>query len=131
VSTVIYANVTPYETRVAVREDGALVELMVERSRERSVVGSLFKGRISRVLPGMQAAFVDIGLERDAFLYVDDVTEALEDEEVEPAELVSAPPIQDLLREGQEVLVQVTRELGSSKGPRATSHVTIPGRSWC
>ncbi len=67
-STVIYTNVTPYETRVAVREDGALVELMVERNRERSVVGSLFKGRISRVLPGMQAAFVDVGLERDAFL---------------------------------------------------------------
>jgi ribonuclease G len=72
-STVIYANVTPYETRVAVREDGSLVELMIERNRERSVVGSLFKGRISRVLPGMQAAFVDVGLDRDAFLYVDDV----------------------------------------------------------
>ena len=127
-STVIYANVTPYETRVAVREDGSLVELMVERNRERSVVGSLFKGRISRVLPGMQAAFVDVGLERDAFLYVDDVAEALEDEEVEPGEFATTTPIQDLLRESQEILVQITRELGSSKGPRATSHVTIPGR---
>lgn len=128
-STVIYTNVTPYETRVAVREDGVLVELMVERTRERSIVGSLYKGRISRVLPGMQAAFVDVGLERDAFLYVDDVAETLEDEEVEPGEFAPAtPPIQDLLREGQELLVQVTRELGSSKGPRATSHVTIPGR---
>jgi ribonuclease G len=128
VSTVIYANVTPYETRVAVREDGTLVELMIERNRERSVVGSLFKGRISRVLPGMQAAFVDVGLDRDAFLYVDDVAEALEDEEVEPGEFAPATPIQDLLREGQEIVVQITRELGSSKGPRATSHVTIPGR---
>ncbi len=128
-STVIYTNVTPYETRVAVREDGVLVELMVERTRERSIVGSLYKGRISRVLPGMQAAFVDLGLERDAFLYVDDVAETLEEEEVEPGEFAPAtPPIQDLLREGQELLVQVTRELGSSKGPRATSHVTIPGR---
>jgi ribonuclease G len=127
VSTVLYANVTPYETRVAVREDGVLVEVLLERTRERSIVGSLYKGRISRVLPGMQAAFVDIGLDRDAFLYVDDVVEALEEEDVEPGE-VAAVPIQDLLREGQEVVVQVTRELGSSKGPRATSHVTFPGR---
>jgi len=127
VSTVLYTSVTPYETRVAVREDGALAELLVERSRERSVVGSLYKGRISRVLPGMQAAFVDVGLDRDAFLYVDDVAEAVEDEEVEPGEVATAP-IQDLLREGQEIVVQITRELGSTKGPRATSHVTIPGR---
>jgi ribonuclease G len=127
-STVIYTNVTPYETRVAVREDGSVVELMIERSRERSIVGSIFKGRISRVLPGMQAAFVDVGQERDAFLYVDDVAETLEDEEVEPGEFATTTPIQDLLREGQEILVQITRELGSSKGPRATSHVTIPGR---
>lgn len=126
-TTVIFCNVTPYETRVAVREDGALVELLVERSRERSVVGSLFKGRISRVLPGMQAAFVNIGLERDAFLYVDDVAEGLE-EDIEPGELTETVPIQDLLREGQEILVQITRELGSAKGPRATSHITIPGR---
>ncbi|MEW6336959.1 MAG: Rne/Rng family ribonuclease [Acidobacteriota bacterium] len=127
-ATVVYANVTPYETRVAVREDGVLVEMLHERVRERSIVGSVYKGRISRVLPGMQAAFVDVGLERDAFLYVDDVAEALEDEGVEAAEVPAAVPIQDLLREGQELLVQITRELGSSKGPRATSHVTIPGR---
>jgi ribonuclease G len=128
VSSVLFCNVTPYETRVAVRENGALVELLVERERERSIVGSLYKGRISRVLPGMQAAFVNLGLDRDAFLYVDDVAEAFEDEEVEPGEVSPAVPIQDLLREGQEILVQITRELGSSKGPRATSHITIPGR---
>ncbi len=126
--SVIYANVTPHESRVAVREEGVLVELLFERARERSIVGSLFKGRISRVLPGMQAAFVDIGFERDAFLYVDDVVETLEEEGVEPDEVPSSTPIQDLLREGQEIVVQVTRELGSSKGPRATAHVTIPGR---
>lgn len=126
-TTSIYCNVTPFETRVAVREGGALVELLLERHRERSVVGSLFKGRISRVLPGMQAAFVGIGLDRDAFLYVDDVAEALE-EDIEPADLAESVPIQDLLREGQEILVQITRELGSAKGPRATSHITIPGR---
>ncbi len=127
-NTVIYASLTPYESRVAMREDGALVELLIERTRERSIVGSLYKGRISRVLPGMQAAFVDVGLDRDAFLYVDDVAEALEDEEVEPGDFAAAVPIQDLLREGQEIVVQITRELGLSKGPRATSHVTIPGR---
>ncbi|MFI5167268.1 MAG: ribonuclease E/G [Thermoanaerobaculales bacterium] len=126
--TVVYASVTPYESRIAMREDGALVELMIERTRERSIVGSLYKGRISRVLPGMQAAFVDVGLDRDAFLYVDDVAEALEDEEVEPGDFAATVPIQDLLREGQEIVVQITRELGLSKGPRATSHVTIPGR---
>jgi ribonuclease G len=128
VTSVVYANVTPFETRVAIREDGVLVESSHERAWERSVVGSLYKGRISRVLPGMQAAFVDVGLERDAFLYVDDVAETLEEEGVEPGEFSTLAPIQDLLREGQEILVQITRELGSTKGPRATSHVTIPGR---
>lgn len=126
--SVIYANVTPHETRVAVREDGQLTEILLERARDRSIVGSLFKGRISRVLPGMQAAFVDIGLERDAFLYVDDVVEALEDEGVDATEVAPAVPIQDLLHEGQELVVQITRETGTSKGPRASSHITVPGR---
>jgi ribonuclease G len=128
VGSVVFVNVTPHETRVAVRDDGVLTELLIERTSERSLVGCLFKGRISRVLPGMQAAFVDIGQERDAFLYVDDVAETLEEEGVEPDELVPPVPIQDLLREGQEIIVQVTRQLGAGKGPRATSHVTIPGR---
>lgn len=127
-NTVVFANVTPYETRVAVKENGVLVELMVERASQTTLVGSVFKGRISRVLPGMQAAFVDIGLERDAFVYVDDVTESLEEEGVEADEVADPTPIQDLLREGQELLVQITREFGTSKGPRATTHITIPGR---
>lgn len=127
-TTTIYASVLPFETRVAVREDGRLVELYVERERERSIVGNLYKGRVSRVLPGMQAAFVDVGLERDAFLYVDDVGEALEEEDVDLQEVRSQTPIQDLLRPGQEILVQITRELGPAKGPRASSHVTLPGR---
>ncbi len=127
-TTVIYANVTPFETRVAVREDDRLAEIYVERSRERSIVGNLYKGRVSRVLPGMQAAFVDVGLERDAFLFVDDVAEALEEEGVDLQEVRTQTPIQDLLRVGQEILVQITRELSPSKGPRASSHVTLPGR---
>ena len=128
VTSTIYANVTPFETRVAVREDGRLSELYLERQRERSIVGNLYKGRVSRVLPGMQAAFVDVGLERDAFLFVDDVGEALEEEDVDWQVLRAQVPIQDLLRPGQEVLVQITRELGPSKGPRASSHITLPGR---
>ncbi|MCX7895995.1 MAG: Rne/Rng family ribonuclease [Thermoanaerobaculum sp.] len=127
-TTSIYANVSPFETRVAVTEDGRLVEVYVERAAERSIVGNLYKGRVSRVLPGMQAAFVDVGLERDAFLYVDDVGEALEEEEVDLQEVRPQVPIQDLLRPGQEILVQITRELGRSKGPRASSHITLPGR---
>ena len=127
-NTVVFANVTPYETRVAVKENGVLVELLVERASQTSLVGSVFKGRISRVLPGMQAAFVNIGLDRDAFVYVDDVTESLEEEGVDADEVPASTPIQDLLREGQELLVQITREFGTSKGPRATTHITIPGR---
>ncbi|MGC8916006.1 MAG: Rne/Rng family ribonuclease [Thermoanaerobaculum sp.] len=126
-STTIFANVSPFETRVAVREEERLMELYVERTLGRSVVGNLYKGRVSRVLPGMQAAFVDVGMERDAFLYVDDVGEALEEEDVDFQEVPQAP-IQDLLRPGQEILVQITRELGPGKGPRASSHITLPGR---
>jgi ribonuclease G len=128
VTTAIYANVLPFETRVAVREDGRLVELYLERQRQRSIVGNLYKGKVSRVLPGMQAAFVDVGLERDAFLFLDDVAEALEEEEVDVQEVRSQSPIGDLLRPGQEILVQITRELGPSKGPRASSHITLAGR---
>ncbi|BCW94497.1 MAG: ribonuclease G [Thermoanaerobaculum sp.] len=127
-TTAIYASVLPFETRVAVREEDRLVELHVEREKERSIVGNLYKGRVSRVLQGMQAAFVDVGLERDAFLYVDDVGEALEEEDVDLQEVRAQTPIQDLLRPGQEILVQITRELGPSKGPRASSHITLPGR---
>lgn len=127
-TTTIYASVLPFETRVGIREDGRLVEFYVERERERSIVGNLYKGRVSRVMPGMQAAFVDVGLERDAFLYVDDVGEALEEEDLDLQDVRPQAPIQDLLRPGQEILVQITRELGPAKGPRASSHVTLPGR---
>ncbi|MGQ9495478.1 MAG: Rne/Rng family ribonuclease [Thermoanaerobaculaceae bacterium] len=126
--TTIYANVGPYETRVAVREDGRLAEMYLERAHERSIVGNLYKARVSRVLPGMQAAFVDVGLEKDAFLFVGDVYDALEEEGVDPQEMGAQAPIESLLRPGQDVMVQITRELGPSKGPRASSHITLPGR---
>jgi Rne/Rng family ribonuclease len=177
---------TVHETRVAILEDDQVVEVFIEREQSRGVVGNVYKGRVSKVLPGMQSAFVDLGLERDAFLYVTDVIspteESLEDDEddaAEPAVLlddtgalelagaaepVAEPPaeaaeeaagggngdtplrtggrsdrrsrertaptakIEDLLKEGQEVVVQVVKEPLGTKGARITSHISLPGR---
>ena len=174
-----------HETRVAILEDDQLAELFVEREQNRGVVGNVYKGRVSKVLPGMQSSFVDIGLERDGFLYVSDVIANLdeyekdEDEEgsngstgskgpngsngSETTEGSSAPPerrrgregrgrdrggapdssagagssraesrdepkIEELLKEGQDVIVQVAKEPLGTKGARLTCHVTLPGR---
>jgi ribonuclease G len=133
-----------HETKVALLEDDQVVEIFIERERSRGVVGNVYKGRVSKVLPGMQSAFVDIGLERDAFLYVTDViapadTLETEDEESEKgngknggreARREGGPEskIEDLLREGQEILVQVVKEPLGTKGARITSHVSMPGR---
>jgi ribonuclease G len=169
-----------HDTRVAILEEDQVVEIFIERERQRGVVGNIYKGRVSKVLPGMQSSFVDIGLERDAFLYVSEVVNTVEefdrlesgdDEEpamatvAEPAPDGSAvavgaepaappgnalgverraaprgdsraqarddrpqPKIEDLLKEGQEVLVQVVKEPLGTKGARLTSHVTMPGR---
>jgi len=182
---------TSHETRVAILEDDQVVEVFIEREHSRGVVGNIYKGRVSKVLPGMQSAFVDLGLERDAFLYVSDVIspteEALEDDEIglaagspEPLEAgagngddtnggngageeaplaavaagsaasgaaVSSQPgrrgrdrserqerqaaagrIEDLLKEGQEIVVQVVKEPLGTKGARITSHLSLPGR---
>ncbi len=179
---------TVHETRVAILEDDQVVEVFIEREQSRGVVGNVYKGRVSKVLPGMQSAFVDLGLERDAFLYVTDVidpTEEALEEDDEPAETpalvdddtgafplvvpaeggevpadeaepVEAPAdaagpeaagkgngrtdrrtrertaptarIEDLLKEGQEIVVQVVKEPLGTKGARITSHVSLPGR---
>ncbi|MDZ4340514.1 MAG: Rne/Rng family ribonuclease, partial [candidate division NC10 bacterium] len=143
----IIVNSSTVETRVAVLEDGHLAELMIGDARSEGLAGNIYKGRVLKILPGMQAAFVDIGLNKDAFLYVRDIYEDLEDyeqffaagEEAEVEERVPAPPpkrpprqgqpsIEDLLHEGQEVLVQVAREPLGTKGARITSHITLPGR---
>jgi ribonuclease G len=132
----IVINATRHESRIAVLDEGQVVELWVERTRHRTVVGNIYKGRVTKVLPGMQSAFVDLGLERDAFLYVSDVIEDLEEYESEtPDELnldeVSQRPeasISDLLREGQEIVVQVSKDTIAGKGARITSHITLPGR---
>ena len=130
----------PHQTRIAVLEDDRLTEIFVERHRHRGLVGNVYKGRVTRVLPGMQAAFVDVGLERDAFLYVSDVAadvEAMEELEIEEArnhdELPAqhqgtSPSIDDLLKPGQEIIVQVVKDPLPSKGARISTHVTLPGR---
>ena len=127
-----------HQTRIAVLEDDRLAEIFVERHRHRGVVGNVYKGRVTRVLPGMQAAFVDIGPERDAFLYVSDVGANFETlEEIEsgeasedlPSQLPEhQPSIDELLRQGQEILVQAIKDPLSSKGARVSMQITLPGR---
>lgn len=146
----IVVNAGLIETRVAVQDGNVLTELYVEREGRRSIVGNIYKGIVTNVLPGMQAAFVDIGLAKDAFLYAGDYTaKRLEEEEVasavdeeeDAADLddgeseppmrahTPVPPIEELLHRGQEVLVQVSKESLGTKGARVTSFVSIPGRS--
>ncbi len=123
----IVISVEPWETRVALLEEGQLVEIHYERPVTQRTVGSIYKGKVENVLPGMQAAFVNLGLERNAFLYVADVTRRDEEGEEIPVSPRRAS-IKDLLRPGQEVMVQVTKEAMGTKGARVTTHVTLPGR---
>ncbi|MBI3128884.1 MAG: Rne/Rng family ribonuclease [Candidatus Tectomicrobia bacterium] len=157
----IIVNAEPFQTRVALLENGVATELYVERESEKGTVGNIYKGRVTKVLPGMQAAFVDIGLDKAGFLYVSDVdtiesienyrklaAEEVEDEDDEDLDFESegedeARPrgrggrrrrgektqtIQDLLKENQEVIVQVSKEPLGTKGSRLTSYITLPGR---
>src|SRR2546422_2321286 len=145
-----------HETMVAILEDDLVAEVFVERERQRGVVGNVYKGRVSKVLPGMQSSFIDVGLERDGFLYVDDVIDTMDefdklagDDDDDGGKGRSAdgstgspspraesrgdrdkprPKIEELLREGQEIIVQVVKEPLGTKGARLTSHVTMPGR---
>ncbi len=126
----IIVNVTPRETRIAVVEDGQLMELRVER--EERVVGSIYKGIVQNVLPGMDAAFVDIGLERNAFLYVADILPEEDNNGDSPASIKRSElrrrQIKDLLRPGQEIMVQVIKGPRGTKGARVSSRVALPGR---
>ena len=153
-----------HETMVAILEDDLVAEVFVERERHRGVVGNVYKGRVSKVLPGMQSSFIDLGLERDGFLYVADVIDTLDefdklsgDDDEDgggngakgrdgstgsPSPRAESrgeargdrdrdrpqPKIEDLLKEGQEIIVQVVKEPLGTKGARLTSHVTMPGR---
>src|SRR5690349_21609568 len=114
----ILINVTPQETRVAVTGSGVVQELLIERSASRGLVGNIYMGRVARVLPGMQSAFVEIGLERAAFLHVADVFENRE----------AARPIEKILAEGQPVLAQVIKDPIGSKGARLSTQISIAGR---
>ena len=124
----ILINVTPQETRVAVVENGVLQEVHVERTHKRGLVGNIFKGRVSRVLPGMQASFIDIGLERTGFLHTSDITGTTEEVILDEQENISAPSIDSILKEGQEILVQVIKDPIGSKGARLTTRLSIPSR---
>jgi ribonuclease G len=143
----IIINVTSLETRVALLENGLLTELYIERETEKGIAGNIYKGKVVRVLPGMQAAFVDIGLARSAFLYVVDVYKSdqefeammmefennhaemdLDEEKAEIQAYKPPPLIEDLLTEGQEVLVQVIKEPIGSKGARISSYISLPSR---
>ncbi len=129
----ILINVTPRETRVAVVENGMLQEVQLERASRRGYVGNIYKGRVLRVMPGMQAAFVDVGLQRAAFLHASDIIRSLPAVSGETAELAPSapsptPPIHELVRDGQEVIVQVVKDPIGSKGARLTTELSIPSR---
>ncbi len=119
----IIANIEPFETRVAVLDEGSLINLYIERGEP--LAGNIYKGKVANVLPGMEAAFVDIGLERNAFLHVGDIrSQRLAGEEVE--ESFGRGAIAERLRVGQEILVQVTKEPMGTKGARVTTYVALP-----
>jgi ribonuclease G len=146
----ILINVRPSETRVAYLENGTLIDLKIERKTSPTLVGSIHRGKVMRVLPGMQAAFVDIGLDRAAFLYVGDVRGDIDSDGSDLFESEAAaesdrptddgagldgapesprPRIQELLTEGQSILVQVAKDPLGSKGARITTHISLPGRN--
>jgi len=140
----IIINSTVNECRVAVLENGSTSEIFIERAHSKNVAGNIYKGRVVKVLPGIQSAFVDIGLNKAAFLPVADiyvengdkvaffeksVDGSIEFDDLEMERRVQEfPPIQDLLREGQEIIVQVAKEAIGQKGARLTTHITVPGR---
>lgn len=145
--TDILINATPFENRVALVDSGNLLEFYLERPAEQGLVGNIYCGRVVRVLPGMQAAFVDIGLERAGFLYVDDVllspceferriayqdqpfNQVISTAEIRPLSPQAQPSIAELLKEGQNVLVQISKEPIGTKGARLTCHITLPCRN--
>lgn len=145
-SAEILINVRPNLTRVAYLEDNELTDLKLEKRTQPTLVGSVYKGKVLRVLPGMQAAFIDVGLDRSGFLYVGDVLENIQANQLDLAddkqdvgeheldEVNKAPnrpykiPIQDLLKAGEEIMVQVAKDPLGTKGARLTTQISLPGR---
>ena len=132
-ANIIYLESNPYQVRAAIEEDGSLAELFVERKGGERLVGNIYKGKVKNVLPGMQAAFVDIGLDRNAFLYAGDINYDPGDfafgDEKEKAEEEYIPDIRSLVKVGQDIMVQVTKQPFGTKGARITTNITIPSRS--
>ncbi|MFQ5441829.1 MAG: ribonuclease E/G [Thermodesulfobacteriota bacterium] len=132
--TDILINTNPFETRVALVEGGSLRKLYVERGSDKTITGNIYKGRIVRVLPGMQSAFIDIGLQRTAFLHIKDLREKPEGVEEDSNGAKEEKPrrgptrIQDILKEGQDAVVQVTKEPIGTKGARVTTYISLAGR---
>jgi ribonuclease G len=140
----IIINATKEETRVALFENKVVTEFHIDRKRDREIVGNIYKGRVVKVLPGMHASFVDIGLQKGAFLYVDDVASHVDDyaklmeyegdekigheKEGHRSKRSGSVSIEDLLQEGQEIMVQVSKEPIGTKGPRVTTYISLPGR---
>ena len=136
----ILINVEPMETRLAILEGGELEEFFIERTAQAPLVGNVFKGRVNSVVPGIRAAFVDLGIGKNGFLYLTDIVnpspELAEHVQLEapigptepPISPEHQPRIQDLVKVGQELLGQVGKEPLATKGPRLTTHRTLPGR---
>ncbi|UCC48846.1 MAG: Rne/Rng family ribonuclease [Gemmatimonadota bacterium] len=124
----ILINAAPHETRVVIMEDNVLVELMLDRPDAQRTVGDIYLGRVEGVLPGIQAAFVNIGTDKAAFLHVSDIADEDPEASEEEKGVKRYPPIQTLIKKGEELLVQVTKEAIGTKGPRVTAQVSLPGR---
>lgn len=122
----IVINIDDFQSRAAIIEDGKVVEILVEREEEGRINGSIYKGKVANVLPGMESAFVNIGLEKNGFLYVNDLREF--EEKYLDGILNSNRPIEDILTVGDEVVVQILNEPRGNKGARVTTHFTIPGK---
>jgi len=124
----ILINVTPREVRAALLENGVLQEIFIERAGRRGLISNIYNGRVSRVLPGMQAAFIDIGLERTAFLHASDIAPPHVDKPGNGSGTAAVPDIRELIRENQDVLVQVVKDPLGTKGARLTTFMTLPSR---
>lgn len=125
----LIADVCPDETRVALLEDGQMSEMHTETRGQERLVGNIYKGKVANILPGMQAAFMDIGLEKNAFLYAGDIVRDMGDEAAGGGSpTAEVPKISDVLRPHEEILVQVLKQPGGTKGARVTTHITLPGR---
>ncbi|MBP7175586.1 MAG: Rne/Rng family ribonuclease [Thermoclostridium sp.] len=127
----ILVDVKPEQTRVAIMEDGELAEIYMDSPEHKKLIGNIYRGKVERVLPGMQCAFVDIGLDKNAFLYAGDIFTGVHHELNESNPIIREPveKIENLIRQGQEITVQVIKEAIESKGPRVTTNIALPGRN--